>query len=91
MLALSALGHMVHCFVMALVSGSRCRCVWVLPVVYDWIFREMLGTQCLVRQWMVSVVSGCCLWSNWISVEMLRAQFLVRQWIHVLRQLREVL
>ena len=24
----------------------------------------MLGTQCLVRQWMVSVVSGCCLWSK---------------------------
>ena len=27
-------------------------------------FREMLGTQCLVRQWMVSVVSGCCLWGT---------------------------
>ena len=32
LLALSAHGDMVHYFVMALVSGSRCRCVWVLPV-----------------------------------------------------------
>ena len=43
------LARAVHYFVMALVCGSHCRCIWVLPVVYDWIFPEMLGTQCLVR------------------------------------------
>ena len=43
LLALSAHGDMVHYFVMALVSGSRCRFVWVLPVVYDWISGRCSG------------------------------------------------
>ena len=43
LLALSALGNMVHYFVISLVSGSHCRCVWVLPVVFDWISGRCLG------------------------------------------------
>ena len=35
-------------------------CLW-RTIGFLW---EMLGTQCLVRQWMVSVVFGCCLWSK---------------------------
>ena len=40
LLALSA--HGVWASVSALVSGSHCRCVWVLLVEYDWISVEML-------------------------------------------------
>ena len=57
LLALSALGNMVHYFVMALVSGSHCRCVWVLPVVFDWISGRCLGR----NAWFASGWSPSCL------------------------------
>ena len=57
LLALSAHGDMVHYFVMALVSGSRCRCVWVLPVGYDWISGRCSGR----NAWFDSGWSPLCL------------------------------
>ena len=57
LLALSALGNMVHYFVMALVSGSHCRCVWVLLVVFDWISGRCSGR----NAWFPSGWSPSCL------------------------------